>query len=157
MKRGFSKRKMTKVVIVGTAGSGKSTSLETVMDEKPLAEGDRESTPLLKRPVQTEVVYIDKNVKWIKMTPKEKKRYLAKLLRARAQRLHQQSPTSSDSTSVSTATSATPTSVQSTPVQPATSTQQSSTATQPIQTSGTPTSAATTASTSAYYIYDPVH
>ena len=147
MKRGFSKRQMTKVVMVGTAGSGKSTSLETVMDEKPLAEGDRESTPLLKRPVQTEVVYIDKNVKWIKKTPEEKKRYLAKLLRARAQRLHQQSPTSSDSTSVSTATPATPTSVQSTPVQPATSTQQSSTATQPIQTSGTPTSAATTAST----------
>ena len=128
---------MTKVVMVGTAGSGKSTSLETVLEEKPPAEEDRESTPLLKRPVQTDVVYIDKDVKWVKKNPEEKKRYIASLLRARAQRLSQQSPTSNDSS--------TPTSVQPTPVQPPASTQQSSTAPQPIQTSATPTSAATTA------------
>ena len=131
MKRGVSKRQMTKVVMVGTAGSGKSTSLETVMDEKPLAEEDRESTPLLKRPVQTEVVYIDKDVKWVKKTPEEKKRYIVNFLRARAKRLNEQSPTP-----------VTPTSVQS-----PTSTQQSSTSPQPIQTSATPTSAATTATT----------
>ena len=147
MKRGVSKRQMTKVVMVGTAGSGKSTSLETVMDEKPLAEEDRESTPLLKRPVQTEVVYIDKDVKWVKKTPEEKKRYIVNFLRARAKRLNEQSPTTNDSTSVSTPTPVTPTSVQSTPVQPPTSTQQSSTSPQPIQTSATPTSAATTATT----------
>ena len=50
--------------MIGAAGSGKSTSLETVMDEEPPAEEDRESTPLLKRPVQTEVIFVDKNVKW---------------------------------------------------------------------------------------------
>ena len=147
MKRGVSKRQMTKVVMVGTAGSGKSTSLKTVMDEKPLAEEDRESTPLLKRPVQTEVVYIDKDVKWVKKTPEEKKRYIVNFLRARAKRLNEQSPTTNDSTSVSTPTPVTPTSVQSTPVQPPTSTQHSSTSPQPIQTSATPTSAATTATT----------
>ena len=147
MKRGVSKRQITKVVMVGTAGSGKSTSLETVMDEKPLAEEDRESTPLLKRPVQTEVVYIDKDVKWVKRTPEEKKRYIVNFLRARAKRLNEQSPTTNDSTSVSAPTPVTPTSVQSTPVQPPTSTQQSSTSPQPIQTSATPTSAATTATT----------
>ena len=147
MKRGVSKRQITKVVMVGTAGSGKSTSLKTVMDEKPLAKEDRESTPLLKRPVQTEVVYIDKDVKWVKKTPEEKKRYIVNFLRARAKRLNEQSPTTNDSTSVSTPTPVTPTSVQSTPVQPPTSTQHSSTSPQPIQTSATPTSAATTATT----------
>ena len=139
MKRGVTKRKITKVVMVGIAGSGKTTSLETIMDEKPPAEEDRESTPLLKRPVQTEVVYIDEKVKWRKKSPEEKKQYIASLLRARAQRLGQQSPTAS------TPTPATPTSVQSPPVQPASSTDQSSIATRPTKTSATPTSAATTA------------
>ena len=108
---------ITKVVMVGTAGSGKTTSLETVMDEKPPAEEDRESTPLLKRPVQTNVIYIDKNVKWVKKTPEQKKRYIASLLRARAQRLNKASPTTSNAASKSTPTPATVTSVQSPPVQ----------------------------------------
>ena len=142
IKRGISKRNITKVVIVGTAGSGKSTSLETIMEEKPPA--DRDSTPLLKRPVQTEVIYIDKSVKWVKKSPEEKKRYIANLLRARAQRLAQQSPTGNDS--ASTPTPVPPTSVQSTPDQSASSTNQSSTATQPT-TSPTPASAAAPAAT----------
>ena len=142
MKRGVTKRKITKVVMVGIAGSGKTTSLETIMDEKPPAEEDRESTPLLKRPVQTEVVYIDKKVKWRKKSPEEKKEYIANLLRARAQRLGQQSPTGNHSAAASTPTPATPTSVQSPPVQPASSTDQSSIATRPTK---TPISAATTA------------
>ena len=134
MKRGVSKRHMTKVVMVGTAGSGKSTSLETVLEEKPPAEEDRESTPLLKRPVQTDVVYIDKDVKWVKKNPEEKKRYIASLLRARAQRLSQQSPTSNDS--------ATPTSVQPTPVQPPASTQQTTTQATATQSHAKPSGAA---------------
>ena len=128
--------------MVGVAGSGKSTSLETIMEEKPPA--DRDSTPLLKRPIQTEVIYIDKSVKWVKKSPEEKKRYIANLLRARAQRLAQQTPTGNDS--AATPTPVPPTSVQSTPDQPASSTSQSSTATQPT-TSPTPTSAATPAVT----------
>ena len=146
MKRGVTKRKITKVVMVGIAGSGKTTSLETIMDEKPPAEEDRESTPLLKRPVQTEVVYIHEKVKWRKKSPEEKKQYIASLLRARAQRLGQPSPTGNHSASASTPTPATPTSVQSPLVQPASSTDQSSIATRPTRTSATPTSAATTAS-----------
>ena len=118
MKRGVTKRIITKVVMVGTAGSGKSTSLQTVMDEKPPAEEDRESTPLLKRPVQTEVIYIDKNVKWVKKTPEQKKQYIANLLRARAQRLSEESPTTSDAASPSTPMPTTPASDQPPPVQP---------------------------------------
>ena len=147
MKRGVTKRVITKVVMVGVAGSGKSTSLETVMEEKPLAEEDRESTPLLKRPVQTEVIYIEKNVKWVKKTPEEKKRYIANLLRARAQRLGQSSATANDVVSSSTQPPITPTPVQSTPDQPEASTHQTPTATRPTKTSATPTSAATTATT----------
>ena len=145
MKRGVSKRKITKVVMVGTAGSGKSTSLETVMDEQPPAEEDRESTPLLKRPVQTEVIYIDNHLKWIKKSPEQMKQHVAGLLRARAQRLGQLSSRANGSASASTPTPATPTSVQSTPVQPAASTHQSFTATPATRTYATPTSAASTA------------
>ena len=90
MKRGITERLITKVTMVGTAGSGKSTSLETLTDEEPLAEEERESTPLLKRPVQTEVVFVDrKKVRWKKKAPEEKKRYIARILRARAQKLGQ--------------------------------------------------------------------
>ncbi|ETW93315.1 MAG: hypothetical protein ETSY1_39760 [Candidatus Entotheonella factor] len=99
MKRGVSKRVITKVLTVGVAGSGKSTFLETVMEEQPPAEEDRESTPLLKRPVQTEVVHIEDQVKWIKKTPEQKKQYIASLLRARAQRLAQPPATANDSSS----------------------------------------------------------
>ena len=92
MKRGITERLITKVTMVGTAGSGKSTSLETLTGEEPLAEGERESTPLLKRPVQTEVVFVEgKEVRWRKKTADEKKRYIARVLRARAQKLGQPS------------------------------------------------------------------
>ena len=142
MKRGVSKKNITKVVLVGTAGSGKSTSLETVMDEKPPAEEDRESTPLLKRPVQTEVLYIHNTVNWVKKTPQQKKRYIARLLRARAQRLGKPSTPASDLTSTSVQTTPTSTSVHSTPDQPVASTHQSSIATPPTPTSAAPTATA---------------
>ena len=147
MKRGVTNRIITKVVMVGTAGSGKSTSLQTVMDEKPPAEKDRESTPLLKRPVQTEVIYIDKNVKWVKKTPEQKKQYIANLLRARAQQLSEESPTTSDAASPFTPAPTRPASDQPPPVQPppgqpTASTHQSSTATQPKKTSVTATATA---------------
>ena len=90
MKRGITERLITKVTMVGTAGSGKSTSLETLTGEEPLGEGERESTPLLKRPVQTEVVFVEgKEVRWRKKTADEKKQYIARILRARAQKLGQ--------------------------------------------------------------------
>ena len=90
MKRGITERLITKVTMVGTAGSGKSTSLETLTGEEPLVEGERESTPLLKRPVQTEVVFVEgKEVRWRKKTADEKKQYIARILRARAQKLGQ--------------------------------------------------------------------
>ena len=132
------------MVMVGTAGSGKTTSLETIMDETPPAEEDRESTPLLKRPVQTDVVYVSgKNVKWVKKGPQEKRRHVANLLRSRAHRLMKISSTGSES--VSSPTPATPTTVESTPDQPTASDQQSPPVTPATKTSGTPTSAARTA------------
>lgn len=137
MKHGATIRIIIKVVMVGTAGSGKSTSLETVMDQMPPAEEDRHSTPLMKRPVQTEVIHIKNKVKWVKKSVEEKKQYIASILRARAQRLHQLFSSASitdDSTSPSTQSSPTPTSTQSTPVQPShqssSSSNQSSTASQ---------------------------
>ena len=137
MQHGATIRIIIKVVMVGTAGSGKSTSLETVMDKKPPAEEDRHSTPLMKRPVQTEVIHIENKVKWVKKSVEEKKQYIASVLRARAQRLHQSFASTSitdDSTSPSTQTSPTPTLTQSAPVQPShqssSSSNQSSTATQ---------------------------
>ena len=129
MKHGSSKRIITKVVLVGIAGSGKSTSLETVMEEKPPAEEDRESTPLLKRPVQTEVINIDNHLKWIKKSPEEVRQHVAGLLRDRARRLGKTSATASDTASNATPTPATPTTVQSTPVQPVASSHHSSSAT----------------------------
>ena len=90
MKRGITERLITKVTMVGPAGSGKSTSLQTLTGEEPLAEGERESTPLLKRPVQTEVVFVEgKEVRWRKKTADEKKQYIANFMRARAQKLGQ--------------------------------------------------------------------
>ena len=109
------------------------------MEEKPPAEEDRESTPLLKRPVQTEVINIDNHLKWIKKSPEEVRQHVAGLLRARARRLGKTTAAASDTVSTATPTPATPTTVQSTPVQPAASTHHSSSVTPPT---GTPATAA---------------
>ena len=107
------------------------------MEEKPPAEEDRESTPLLKRPVQTEVINIDNHLKWIKKSPEEVRQHIAGLLRARARRLGKTPAAASDTASTATPTPATPTTVQSTPVQPVASTHHSSSATQPTGTLAT--------------------
>ena len=137
MKRGVTKRRLTKLVMVGIAGSGKSTSLQTVIEEEPLAEDQRTSTPLLTRPVQTEVVIVHDKVHWKKRSPEEKKKYIAGLLRDRAQRLGQASPASQDPASIPTPAPSSPSHPSS--AQPSSSAQQSSTATQPVKTTGTPT------------------
>ena len=59
MKHGHSDTDVTKVVMMGIAGSGKSTALDTIMEEKPLAKEDRDSTPIMKRPVKTMVIVVD--------------------------------------------------------------------------------------------------
>ena len=143
MKRGVTKRRLTKLVMVGIAGSGKSTSLQTVIEEEPLAEDQRTSTPLLTRPVQTEVVIVHDKVHWKKRSPEEKKKYIAGLLRERAQRLGQASPASQDPASIPTPAPSSPSHPSS--AQPSSSAQQSSTATQPVKTTGTPTTNTPTA------------
>ena len=143
MKWGVTKRRLTKLVMVGIAGSGKSTSLQTVIEEEPLAKDQRTSTPLLTRPVQTEVVIVHDKVHWKKRSPEEKKKYIAGLLRKRAQRLGQASPASQDPASIPTPAPSSP----SHPIsaQPPSLAQQSSTATQPVKTTGTPTTNTPTA------------
>ena len=143
MKRGVTKRRLTKLVMVGIAGSGKSTSLQTVIEEEPLAEDQRTSTPLLTRPVQTEVVIVHDKVHWKKRSPEEKKKYIAGLLRERAQRLGQASPASQDPASIPTPAPSSPSHPSS--AQPSSSAQQSSTATRPVKTTGTPTTNTPTA------------
>ena len=143
MKRGVTKRRLTKLVMVGIAGSGKSTSLQTVIEEEPLAEDQRTSTPLLTRPVQTEVVIVHDKVHWKKRSPEEKKKYIADLLRDRAQRLGQASPASQDPASIPTPAPSSPSHPSS--AQPSSSAQQSSTTTQPVKTTGTPTTNTPTA------------
>ena len=150
MKRGVTKRKLTKLVMVGIAGSGKSTSLQTVIGEEPLAEDQRTSTPLLTRPVQTEVVVVHDKVHWKKRNPEEKKKYIASLLRERAQRLGQASLTSQDPASLPTPAPSSPIQPSSSAqplssTQPSSSAQQSSTATQPVKTTGSPTTNTSTA------------
>ena len=148
--RGVTKRKLTKLVMVGIAGSGKSTSLQTVIGEEPLAEDQRTSTPLLTRPVQTEVVVVHDKVHWKKRNPEEKKKYIASLLRERAQRLGQASLTSQDPASLPTPAPSSPIQPSSSAqplssTQPSSSAQQSSTATQPVKTTASPTTNTSTA------------
>ena len=137
LKRGITKRNLIKLVMVGIAGSGKSTSLQTVIEEEPLAEDQRTSTPLLTRPVQTEVVIVHDKVHWKKRSPEEKKKYIAGILRERAQRLGQTSSASQDLASIPTP--APSSSFHPSSAQPSSSTQPSSSATQPVKTTGTPT------------------
>ncbi|CAI8027112.1 hypothetical protein GBAR_LOCUS15518 [Geodia barretti] len=119
MKRGVTKRKLTKLVMVGIAGSGKSTSLQTVIEEEPLAEDQH---TLLTRPVKTEVVFVQDKVHWKKRNPEEKKKYIASLLRERAQRLGQASLNSQDQASLPTFALSSP--AQPSPAQPSSSAQQ---------------------------------
>ena len=76
MKHGHSDTDVTKVVMMGIAGSGKSTALDTIMEEKPLAKEDRDSTPIMKRPVKTTVIVVDGKTKWVK---KEQDQFTAHL------------------------------------------------------------------------------
>ena len=78
MKHGHSDTDVTKVVMMGIAGSGKSTALETIMEEEPLPKEDRHSTPIMKRPVKTMVIVVDGKTKWIK---KEQDQFTAHLAR----------------------------------------------------------------------------
>ena len=76
MEHGHSETDITKVVMMGIAGSGKSTALATIMEEEPLAKGDRHSTPIMKRPVKTMVIVVDGKTKWVK---KEQHQFTAHL------------------------------------------------------------------------------
>ena len=76
MKHGHSETDVTKVVMIGLAGSGKSTSLDTLMEVEPLAKEYRSSTPIMKRPLKTIVIIVDGKTKWVK---KEQDQFTAHL------------------------------------------------------------------------------
>ena len=76
MKHGYSDTDVTKVVMMGIAGSGKSTALDTIMEEEPLAKEERDSTPIMKRPMKTMVIIVDGKTKWVK---KEQDQFTAHL------------------------------------------------------------------------------
>ena len=77
MEHGHSETDITKVVMMGIAGSGKSTALDTIMEEEPLSNEDRHSTPIMKRPVKTMVIVAsDGKTKWVR---KEQEQFTAHL------------------------------------------------------------------------------
>ena len=117
--------------MVGIAGSGKSTFLQTVIEEEPLTEDQRTSTPLLTRPVQTMVIQVHDEVHWKKMDPKERKRYIAGLLRKRAERLNYTDHLENENTVPAPTSSS--------------SAQQPSVTAQPVKPTGSPTTATATA------------
>ena len=80
MEHGHSNTDITKVVMIGIAGSGKSTALETIMEEEPQAEEDRDSTPIMKRPVKTSVIIVDGKMKWKRKEPEQFTEFLASQL-----------------------------------------------------------------------------
>ena len=65
MEHGHSETDITKVVMMGIAGSGKSTALDTIMEEEPLKKDDRHSTPIMKRPIKTMAILVDGKTKWV--------------------------------------------------------------------------------------------
>ena len=79
---GFIQLDIDKVVMFGIAGSGKTCALAALLGLDP--PDLRCSTPLMKRPIEVVVVYVDDLLKWEKKTPKQVQETIAKIIRSRA-------------------------------------------------------------------------
>ena len=88
---GFIQLDIDKVVMFGIAGSGKTCALAALLGLDP--PDLRCSTPLMKRPIEVMVVYVDDMLQWQKMTPKQVQETIAEIIRSRAP-VHQVPPTS---------------------------------------------------------------
>jgi hypothetical protein len=137
MEHGHSETDITKVVMMGIAGSGKSTALDTIMEEEPLAPEDRHSTPIMKRPVKTMVIVVDGKTKWVKKEQHQFTAHLATRLNTDPTPPQEATPTSHalSNTTQSPPTSASPDSSSHTPSShrpPKSATGKSATATQSI-------------------------
>ena len=72
---------VSKVLLFGTAGSGKTSATAIMMGEDP--PRDRRSTPLMVRPIQVISILIEELTKWEKKTPEEVRKIIAKIIRSR--------------------------------------------------------------------------
>ena len=72
---------VSKVLLFGIAGSGKTSATAIMMGEDPPSV--RKSTPLMVRPVQVITVLINELTKWVKKTPEEVMRTVAEIIRSR--------------------------------------------------------------------------
>ena len=88
---GFIQLDIDKVVMFGIAGSGKTCALAALLGLDP--PDLRRSTPLMKRPIEVVVVYVDDLLQWEKKTPKQVQETIAEIIRSRAP-VHQVPPTS---------------------------------------------------------------
>ena len=79
---GFIQLDIDKVVMFGIAGSGKTCALAALLGLDP--PDLRCSTPLMKRPIEVVVVYVDDLLKWEKKTPKQVQETIAQIIRSRA-------------------------------------------------------------------------
>ena len=88
---GFIQLDIDKVVMFGIAGSGKTCALAALLGLDP--PDLRRSTPLMKRPIEVVVVYVDDLLQWEKKTLKQVQETIAEIIRSRAP-VHQVPPTS---------------------------------------------------------------
>ena len=72
---------VSKILLFGNAGSGKTSATAVIMGEEPPSVC--ESTPLMVRPVQVITVLIKELTKWVKKTPEEVMRIVAEIIRSR--------------------------------------------------------------------------
>ena len=82
MQRGYIDLGIDKTVMLGIAGSGKTCSLAALLGKPPPAV--RCSTPLMERPVQVMVIFVDDEMQWQKMTSDDVRQRIAQIIRSRA-------------------------------------------------------------------------
>ena len=88
---GFIQLDIDKVVMFGIACSGKTCALAALLGLDP--PNLRCSTPLMKRPIEVVVIYVDDLLEWEKETPKQVQETIAEIIRSRIP-VHQVPPTS---------------------------------------------------------------
>ena len=81
MQHGYIDLGIDKIVMFGIAGSGKTCSLAALLGQSP--PDIQCSTPLMERPVQVKVIFVDENAQWQKNTPNQVQQMIAQIIRSR--------------------------------------------------------------------------
>ena len=81
MQHGYIDLGIDKIVMFGIAGSGKTCSLAALLGQSP--PDIRCSTPLMERPVQVIVIFVDEETQWQKSTPDQVCQMIAQIIRSR--------------------------------------------------------------------------